>query len=74
VDYYPEQWDISMIDEDMDNIVELGCNVIRIAEFAWHIMEKTEGQYDFSFFDHVISKAKEKGLHVILGPPTATIA
>ena len=33
VDYYPEQWDISMIDEDMDNIVELGCNVIRIAGF-----------------------------------------
>lgn len=32
------------------------------------------GQYDFSFFDHVISKAKEKGLHVILGTPTATIA
>ena len=61
-----------MIDEDMDNIVELGCNVIRIAEFAWHIMEKTEGQYDFSFFDHVIRK--EKGLHVILGTPTATIA
>ena len=56
-----------MIDEDMDNIVELGCNVIRIAEFAWYIMEKTEGQYDFSFFDYVISKAKEKGLHVILG-------
>lgn len=50
-----------MIDEDMDNIVELGCNVIRIAEFAWHIMEKTEGQYDFSFFDHVISKAKGEG-------------
>ena len=74
VDYYPEQWDISMIDEDMDNIVELGCNVIRIAEFAWYIMEKTEGQYDFSFFDHVISKAKEKGLHVILVTPTATIA
>ena len=63
-----------MIDEDMDNIVELGCNVIRIAAFAWHIMEKTEGQYDFSFFDYVISKAKEEGLHVILGTPTATIA
>lgn len=63
-----------MIDEDMDNIVELGCNVIRIAEFAWHIMEKTEGHYDFSSFDHVISKAKEKGLHVVLGTSTATIA
>ena len=73
VDYYPEQWDISMIDEDMDNIVELGCNVIRIAEFAWHIMEKREGEYDFSYFDYVINKAKTKGLKVILGTPTATI-
>lgn len=30
-------------------------------------MVVTEEQYDFSFFDHVISKAKEKGLHVISG-------
>lgn len=73
VDYYPEQWDISLIEEDLDNICELGCNVIRIAEFAWHLMEKTEGNYDFSFFDHVITKAKEKGLKVIMGTPTATI-
>lgn len=73
VDYYPEQWDISMIDEDMNNILELGCNIIRIAEFCWHIMEKKEGEYDFSFFDHVIEKAKQKGLKVIMGTPTATI-
>lgn len=35
--------------------------------------EKQEGQYDFSFFDNVIAKAKEKGIKVILGTPTATI-
>jgi len=73
VDYYPEQWDISMMEEDMDNILGLGGNVIRIAEFSWHLMEKKEGEYDFSFFDRVIAKAKEKGLNVIMGTPTATI-
>jgi len=73
VDYYPEQWDISMMEEDMDNILELGGTVIRIAEFSWHLMEKREGEYDFSFFDQVIKKAKEKGLKVIMGTPTATI-
>lgn len=73
VDYYPEQWDPSMMDSDLDNIVELGSNVIRIGEFCWHMMEKTEGQFDFSFFDKVIDKAKEKGLKVIMGTPTATI-
>ena len=73
VDYYPEQWDEAFLEEDLKNICELGCNVIRIAEFAWHLMEKTEGNYDFSFFDRVIEKAKEKGLKVIMGTPTATI-
>ena len=73
VDYYPEQWDLSLMDKDMDTMQEMGCNVIRIGEFSWHLMEKQEGQYDFSFFDNVIAKAKEKGIKVILGTPTATI-
>ena len=73
VDYYPEQWDTSLMEQDLDTIVELGCNVIRIAEFSWHLMEKQEGQYDFSFFDRVIEKAKERNLKVIMGTPTATI-
>lgn len=73
VDYYPEQWPSSMLEEDLDNICELGCNAIRIAEFAWHLMEKTEGQFDFSFFDHVIERAKARGLSIVMGTPTATI-
>ena len=73
VDYYPEQWDESLLDDDLDTIVELGCNVIRIAEFSWHLMEKKEGEYDFSYLDYVIEHAKAKGLKVIMGTPTATI-
>lgn len=73
VDYYPEQWDSSLLEADLDRIVELGCNIIRIAEFSWHLMEKTEGCYDFTFFDKVIEKAKERGLKVLMGTPTATV-
>ncbi len=73
VDYYPEQWDSNLIEADLENIVELGANVIRIGEFAWHLMEKTEGNYDFSFFDNIIKKAREKGLKIIFGTPTATM-
>ena len=61
VDYYPEQWDSGLMEADLETMIELGCNVIRIAEFAWHLMEPVEGSYDFSFFDSVIAKAKEKG-------------
>ena len=73
VDYYPEQWTPELMEADLDNIVEMGGNVIRIGEFSWHLMEKTEGQYDFSFFDGVVAAAKKKGIKVIMGTPTATI-
>ena len=73
VDYYPEQWEDSLLDQDLDTICELGCNVIRIGEFAWHRMEQSEGAYDFSYFDRVVEKAREKGLAVIMGTPTAAI-
>lgn len=72
VDYYPEQWDPSLMEQDLENIRELGSNVVRIGEFCWEMMEPQEGVYDFSFFDHVIAKAAKAGLAVIFGTPTAT--
>ena len=72
VDYYPEQWEPGMLDEDLDRMVELGCNVIRIGEFAWHLMEPQEGKFDFPFFDRVIAAAGKRGLSVIFGTPTAS--
>ncbi|MCP4180652.1 MAG: beta-galactosidase [bacterium] len=72
-DYYPEQWDISLIDEDMQRMQKLGFNVIRIAEFAWHVFEPIQDCYEFTFFDKVILKAKEYNLKIIMGTPTATI-
>ena len=65
VDYYPEHWDSKIIDDDLKNIKELGSNVIRIGEFAWHLMEKEEGKFDFSFFDTVIEKSKKYDLKII---------
>ena len=73
VDYYPEHWKSEMLEEDLNNIVELESNVIRIGEFAWHMMEREEGVFDFSYFDNIINEAKKKGLKVIFGTPTATM-
>ena len=47
VDYYPEQWDEALLDSDLDTIVELGCDVIRIAEFAWNKFENEEKKNSF---------------------------
>ncbi|ERJ13100.1 beta-galactosidase [Haloplasma contractile] len=72
VDYYPEHWDIFMIDDDLIRMKEMGVNIIRIGEFAWHLMEQTEGNFDFSMFDYVIKKAEEYNLDIMFGTPTAT--
>jgi beta-galactosidase len=72
VDYYPEHWPKEMMEQDIQGIKGLGANIVRIGEFAWHLMEKEEGQFDFSFFDEVIEKVKKQGFKVMFGTPTAT--
>lgn len=73
VDYYPEHWGLDLIDNDLDNILELGCNLIRIADFAWDVFEPSEGNYSFEFFDEVIRHVKQKGLKVMMCIPSATM-
>lgn len=73
VDYYPEQWPEEMLDEDLAAIVELGADTIRIGEFTWGNLERSEGIFDFSSLDRVIARAKAHGLQVVLGTPTATM-
>ena len=72
VDYYPEYWDENLIDGDLDKMIEMGIDIVRIGEFSWHLMEMTEGEYDFSYFDRILKKIKSRGLKVVFGTPTAT--
>ncbi len=72
VDYYPEHWPIHMIDEDIKRMKNMGVNMVRIGEFAWHQMESEEGKIDFTFFDDVIKKLKQADIKIMFGTPTAT--
>lgn len=73
VDYYPEQWGMDFVEEDLKNIKELNANLIRICDFAWDKIEPENNKYDFSFFDEVIKKAKAQDIKVMMCIPTATI-
>lgn len=70
--YYPEQWGAGDLDRDIAVMKELGLNTVRMAEFAWSVLEPEEGKYDFSLFDAAIERFYEAGISVILGTPTAT--
>ena len=70
--YYPEDWDASLIDFDIEKMKECGFNIVRIAEFSWKKMEPSEGDYSFDWLHRVVDKMKEAGIGVIMGTPTAT--
>ncbi|MDE5893206.1 MAG: beta-galactosidase [Acetatifactor sp.] len=70
--YYPEHWPESMWAADLERMLECGIEVVRIAEFAWNLIEPSEGCFTFDFFDRFLVLCQEKGMKVIFGTPTAT--
>lgn len=70
--YYPEHWDRKLWGEDLDRMLEAGLRTVRIAEFAWNLIEPQEGVYTYAFFDEFLNLAQEKGMQVIFCTPTAT--
>jgi beta-galactosidase len=70
--YYPEDWSVDLIDEDVALMKKAGMNVMRIAEFAWSRMEPLEGQYDFAWLHTVVDRLGKAGIATIMCTPTAT--
>lgn len=72
VDYYPEQWEESLWEKDMQLMKETGVKVVRVAEFAWSRLEPADGLFDFAWLDRAIDLLHQYGLQVVIGTPTAT--
>lgn len=70
--YYPEHWDRSLWEEDLERMLEAGIRVIRIAEFAWSKVEPREGEYTYEFFDAFLETVAKTPMKVIFCTPTAT--
>ena len=70
--YYPEHWERSLWAEDLDRMLAAGLGTVRVAEFAWSLIEPREGEYTYEFFDSFLDLAQEKGMQVIFCTPTAT--
>ena len=72
VDYYPEHWPEERWTVDARLMAEAGVNVVRLAEFAWSIMEPQPGHTDFTWLDHALEIFSQYGIDVVLGTPTAS--
>ena len=71
VDYYPEHWPRERWETDVALMVELGIDVVRLAEFSWSKLEPAEGEFNFGWLDEIIGILAEKGIKCILGTPSA---
>ena len=69
--YYPEQWPREQWKRDFDNIVEMGLQIVHMAEFAWFEMEPTPGDIRLDWLAHCVEMAADRKLDVILCTPTA---
>ena len=70
-DYYPEHWPEERWSEDVRLMKVAGFNVVRLAEFAWSIMEPEENSFDFRWLDRAIEILSNHEIQVVLGTPTA---
>jgi beta-galactosidase len=71
VAYYPEQWPRDRWEQDAGLMAEAGITVVRVAEFAWALLEPSPGTFELEWLDEVIGVLAAHGLSVVLGTPTA---
>ena len=71
VDYYPDQTPESLWEEDARKISEAGLTNVRIAEFAWALMEPAEGRFDVAWLQRAVDILHRNNIAVILGTPSA---
>jgi beta-galactosidase len=70
--YYPEQWPADWWADDARRMRATGIGWVRIAEFAWSVIEPTPGRLEWGWLDRAIETLHAEGLKVVLGTPTAT--
>ena len=70
--YYPEQWPAEWWADDARRMREMGIRHVRIAEFAWGVIEPAPGQLEWAWLDSAVDTLHAQGLKVVMGTPTAT--
>lgn len=70
--YYPEHWDASLHERDVQRMADAGVTAVRLAEFSWDLFEPSPDVYEFGLYDRILDLFHRARIDVILGTPTAT--
>jgi beta-galactosidase len=64
IDRTPEE-----IDNDIAIMKYAGFNVVRIGDLSWDSFEPSQGRFDFGWWDKIVAKMHDSGIHVIIDIP-----
>ncbi len=70
-DYNPEQWTEPVWRQDAALMRAAGVTLVTVGVFAWSVLERAPGRYDFGWLDTVLDGLAEAGVRVALATPTA---
>ncbi len=71
-DYNPEQWSRETWNEDVALMRQAGVTLVSVGIFSWALIERAEGEFDFSWLDELLELLHANGIAVDLGTPTAS--
>ncbi len=70
-DWYPDQTPEKLWEQDAAMMAAFGITNVRVAEFAWALMEPSEGKFDFAWLTRAVKVLQAHNIAVILGTPSA---
>ena len=70
--YYPEHWPQERWPVDARLMRQAGLSLVRIADFAWVLMEPKEGEFTWGWLDRAVEVLASEDLQVVLCTPTAS--
>ena len=70
-DWYPDQTPEKLWEQDAAMMAAFGITNVRVAEFAWALMEPSEGKFDFAWLTRAVKILQAHNIAVILGTPSA---
>ncbi len=71
-DYNPEQWlnQPEILAKDIELMKKANVNVVCMGMFSWSLLEKSDGEYDFTWFIDIINNLYKNGIYTIIGTPS----
>src|SRR5664279_4669657 len=67
--YQPIDRSPQQIDQDIAIMKRAGFNVVRIGDLSWDSFEPSQGKFDVGWWDKVVAKLHDNGIHVIMDIP-----